>query len=134
MRIDVLLAIAVGGALGALARYALSRIIHVAPGGFPWATFVINLTGAFVIGAFLTLVIERFPPSQYVRPFFAIGFLGAYTTFSTLAVETATLAKDHHAPLGIAYALVSVTSGLALAYVGIAAGRLLPLRARATHH
>lgn len=134
MRIDVLLAIAVGGALGALARYALSRIIHVAPGSFPWATFVINLTGAFVIGAFLTLVIERFPPSQYVRPFFAIGFLGAYTTFSTLAVETATLAKDHHAPLGITYALVSVTSGLALAYIGIAAGRLLPLRARAPHH
>ena len=87
----MLLAIAIGGALGAPARYGIAQLIPVTPGTFPWATFWTNLSGAFVLGFFLTVVIERFPPTRFVRPFFGIGFLGAYTTFSTLAVETAKL-------------------------------------------
>jgi fluoride exporter len=133
MRSDVLAAIALGGALGAPARYQVSQLIPVAPDGFPWATFVVNLSGAFVLGVFLTLVIERFPPSEYLRPFFAVGFLGAYTTFSTLAVEAATLVKDRHATLGITYAAVSVTAGLVVAYLGIAIGRVLPFGQRISH-
>jgi fluoride exporter len=124
----VLLAIAVGGALGALARYEISQLIHVRKDTFPWATFWTNITGAFVLGVFLTLVIERFPARRYPRPFFAIGFLGAYTTFSTMAVETATLVKDGHAPLGIGYLCASVAAGLAVAFGGITTARTIGSR------
>jgi CrcB protein len=123
---DIILTIALGGALGALARYEIAQWIKVAPDGFPWATFWTNLSGAFVLGLFLTLVIERFRPTRYLRPFFAIGFLGSYTTFSTLAVETVLLIKDGHVTLGVGYTLASVIVGLALAYLGIVLARLLP--------
>jgi fluoride exporter len=120
---SVLVVIAVGGALGSLARYGMARWIHVAPGTFPWATFWTNMTGAFVLGLFLTVAVERFPARRYPRPFFAIGFLGAFTTFSTMAVETVTLVKDDHALLGIGYLCLSIVVGLTLAIAGIVAGR-----------
>jgi len=123
---DIVVAIAVGGALGAIARYELAQLITVADDGFPWATFWTNLSGAFVLGFFLTLVIERLPPTRYLRPFFAVGFLGSYTTFSTLAVETVVLIKDGHVVLGAGYTLASVFAGLALAYVGAVVARLVP--------
>lgn len=124
----VLLAVALGGALGAPARYEISQWIHVPKDGFPWATFWTNLSGAFVLGLFLTIVIERLPARRYPRPFFAIGFLGAYTTFSTMAVETVTLIKDGHALLGVGYSCLSVAAGLTLAYAGIVAGRATAAR------
>jgi CrcB protein len=120
---DVVLAIAIGGALGALARYEVAQVIAVAPHGFPWATFATNMSGAFALGFFLTFVLERLPPTRYLRPFFAVGFLGSYTTFSTLAVETVVLAKDGYVVLGIGYTLVSVGLGLVLANLGIALAR-----------
>jgi CrcB protein len=123
---DVLVAIALGGALGAPARYEVAQLVPVTPGSFPWATFWTNLSGAFVLGVFLTLVIDRVPPTRLLRPFFAVGFLGAYTTFSTLAVETATLVKIGDAALGVGYTLASVSAGLLVAYLGIALGRALP--------
>jgi CrcB protein len=123
---DVVLAIAAGGALGAPARYGIAQWIRVAPDGFPWATFWTNLSGAFVLAFFLTLVIERLPPTRYLRPFFAVGVLGSFTTFSTLAVETVLLIKGGHVALGVAYTLASVSAGLAVAYLGILGARLLP--------
>jgi CrcB protein len=128
-RPDVLVAIALGGALGTPARYALAQVIHVARNTFPWATFVTNVTGAFVLGAFLTLVIERFPPNRYARAFFAIGFLGSFTTFSTMAVETVTLCKDGYAVLGIGYLCTSIAAGLASCSLGIVLARLSPFGA-----
>ena len=125
----VLLAIAIGGGLGTLARYGVSRLVHVAKDTFPWATFVTNLTGAFMIGVFLTLILERFPPTRFPRPFFAIGFLGGFTTFSTMAVETVTLCKDGYPVLGIGYLLASVFFGLAACYLGIVLARLSPFGA-----
>jgi CrcB protein len=119
-----LLAIALGGALGALARYGVSRWIPAAKDAFPWATFWTNISGAFVLGWFGALMIERFPALRYPRLFFAVGFLGAFTTFSTMAVESVTLVKDGHALLGIGYPCISVGAGLAVAYAGIVAGRL----------
>ncbi len=127
----VLLAIAAGGALGAPARYEISQLIHVAKDSFPLATFWTNVSGAFVLGLFLTLVVERFPPSRYPRPFFAVGFLGAFTTFSTMAVETVTLIKDGHAVLGVGYICLSMVAGLFVAYAGIILGRLIPVAERA---
>jgi len=80
-----------------------------------------------VLGLFLTLVIERFPPARHLRAFFAIGILGSFTTFSTMAVETVTLVKDGEALLGIGYLLVSVLAGLACCYLGIVLARVSPL-------
>src|SRR2546430_6751050 len=123
---DVVAVIAIGGALGAPARYEVSQLIHVAPDSFPWATFATNLSGAFVLGLFLTFVIERLPRTRYLRPFFAIGFLGAFTTFSTMAVETVTLVKDGLGLLGAGHLLVSVAAGAGVNDTGIGVPALPP--------
>jgi CrcB protein len=130
VELDVLAAIAAGGALGAPARYEVALIIHVAKDTFPWATFWTNISGSFVLGFLLILLIERFPPSRYLRPFFATGFLGAFTTFSTFAVETDLLVKDGHAVIGVAYALASLLAGFAAVWVGIMLARLADVRPR----
>jgi fluoride exporter len=119
----VLACVAIGGALGALTRYGIGRVIHVPVDGFPRSTFAINVSGAFLLGAFLTFVHVRRLPARYLRPLFAIGFLGAFTTFSTMAVETATLVKDGHAALGIGYLLLSVVVGIATCVLGVVVGR-----------
>jgi CrcB protein len=112
-------AVAAGGALGAPARYAIGEAAHVAPGTFPWPTFWINVGGSFALGVLLVLVVERFPPTRYVRPFLATGFLGAFTTFSTFAVETDVLAKDGHAGIAIVYAIASLAAGLLAVFAGM---------------
>ena len=119
----VLAAVALGGALGAPARYGLAQLVHVAPGSFPWATFATNVTGSFALGLVLALVVERFPPTRYVRPFVATGFLGAYTTYSTFAVETDVLVRDGHVALAAAYASASLVCGLMASGLGLRAGR-----------
>jgi fluoride exporter len=126
----VVVAVAAGGALGASIRYELSVHAAVAPGSFPWPTFWINVSGSFLLGLLLTFVLERWPPTRYTRPFLAIGVLGAYTTFSTYAVETDLLFRDGHVVLGVAYALGSLAAGGAAVYLGIVAGRLWPAMRR----
>jgi CrcB protein len=119
----VVACVLVGGALGALARYGVGRVVHVPTDGFPRATFAINLSGAFALGCFLAFIRERHLAARYARPLFALGFCGAFTTFSTMAVETVTLAKDGHAVLGIGYLLVSVALGLVTCALGVRLGR-----------
>jgi CrcB protein len=126
VRLPVVVAVAAGGAFGAPIRYELSVSVHVAPGSFPWSTFWINVSGSFLLGLVLTVVLERWPPTRYVRPFVAIGGLGAYTTFSTYSVETDLLFRDGHVALGLAYALGSLAAGGVAVYLGIVAGRLWP--------
>lgn len=118
-------AVAAGGALGAPARYAIGEATHVSAGTFPWPTFWINVAGSFALGVLLVLVVERFPPTRHVRPFLATGFLGAFTTFSTFAVETDVLAKDGHVAIAVTYAVVSLVAGLVAVFAGmrLAAGR-----------
>lgn len=125
---DVLAAISLGGMLGASARYGIAQWLPTAPGRFPWATFWTNLAGSFLLGLILVVVLERFPPTRYLRPFVATGVLGAFTTMSTFQVETALLLKDGHVGTGLLYGIGSVLAGLALAYAGIVAGRLTPTR------
>jgi CrcB protein len=113
---------------GASARYGINQLLPTTSGEFPWATFIENLSGSFLLGLLLVLLLERFPPSRYLRPFLATGILGAFTTMSTYELETALLIKDGHPLTGIVYALGSLAAGLALAYAGILAGRLTPPR------
>jgi CrcB protein len=127
-RPDVLAVIAIGGMVGAAARFKLSEVIHTNPGHFPWATFWTNMSGSLVLGFLLVVLLEKFPPTQYLRPFLATGILGAFTTMSTFTVETALLVKDHHASTAVVYGIGSMVVGVLLAYIGIAAGRLVPHR------
>jgi CrcB protein len=126
----VLAAIALGGAMGAPARYGVAQLVHVAPGSFPWATFWTNVSGSFALGAVLALVLQRFPPTRYLRPFLATGFLGAYTTYSTFAVETDLLFKDGHAAIGVAYVAASMIGALVAVWAGIVTARAVPLPRR----
>lgn len=128
---DVLAVIALGGMAGSAARYGVGRAIPAAPGRFPWATFWTNLSGSLVLGFLLVVLLERFPPTRYLRPFVATGILGAYTTMSTYLVETAVLLKDGHVATGLMYGLGSLAAGTFLAYAGIVAARLTPER---RHH
>ena len=126
----MLAVIALGGMVGATARYGLARAVPNSPGHFPWATFCTNLSGSFLLGFLLVVLLERFRPTRYVRPFLATGILGAYTTMSTYLVETAVLIKDGHAATGITYGVASLVAGVGLAYTGMVAARLTPERGR----
>jgi CrcB protein len=125
---DVLAVVALGGMLGASARYGIARWLPTPHDGFPWATFWTNLSGSFLLGLLLVVLLERFPPTRLVRPFLATGVIGAFTTMSTYEVETALLIKDGQAGTGLLYGLGSLVAGLLLAYAGILAGRLTPPR------
>lgn len=124
----VLAAIAAGGAAGAPARYVVAEWVGVEVGGFPWATFWTNVSGAFALGVVLVVLLRRYPPHRYLRPFVATGFLGAYTTFSTFVVETDQLLDRGHTRVALTYVTASVVAGLAAAALGMAGGRRVPAR------
>ena len=123
----VLAVIALGGAVGAPLRYALEELHPAGPGAFPQTTFLVNVSGAFALGLFLALLLGRWSTSRFLRPLVATGFLGAYTTFSTFAVELVTLAKDDHLPMAVWYAVASLAVGLVAASAGLGVGRRLLL-------
>jgi CrcB protein len=119
-------AIAVAGALGALARYGLDGwISRHAPTSFPWGTFAINVSGSFLLGLLFVLMTERYRPDPWLRSAVTIGLLGAYTTFSTFSLETYRLAEDGAYGLAFANVVGSVTVGLAAVYAGVVLGRAI---------
>jgi CrcB protein len=124
----VLAAIALGGALGALSRYEVSVTWPVGPGHFPASTLVINTSGAFLLGLILTVSMERertlTPVWRYVRLFACVGFLGSWTTMSTIAVETDSLVRATAWGLALAYLAATVSAGVVAAALGTATGRL----------
>ena len=122
--------VALGGAFGAPARYGISLAVHVSPGTFPWGTFWTNASGSFALGLVMAFLLERFPPTRYLRPFAATGFLGAYTTYSTFAVETDLLLRNGHAAIAVAYAAASLVGGFGAVWVGLSLGRAVPSRRR----
>ncbi len=125
-QLGILAAIAAGGALGTPARYAIEDAFPPQPGAFPTTTFVINVSGALALGLLLILLLERFPPTRYLRPLVGTGFLGAFTTFSTFTVEIVTLGRDGHVPMAVTYAAVSLGAGLVAVRTGMTLGRRLP--------
>src|ERR1700754_73365 len=109
----MLAAIFAGGALGAVARAEVAQALPVHPGTFPWATFLVNVAGAALLGWFTTRLQERLPPSLYRRPFLGTGICGGLTTFSTMQLELLKLLDAGDVGLALGYAAASVVCGLA---------------------
>src|ERR1700749_720000 len=108
------LAVAAGGALGAMLRYYLGgSVLSRTAAPFPTATFVINVTGSFLIGFFLTLAAERVNISPHMKLAFAVGFVGAYTTFSTFEYETARLVEGGNYAAAFLNVVLSFVVGFA---------------------
>jgi fluoride exporter len=119
----ILGSIAAGGFLGALARYEVGVRFPAQPGGFPVATFLVNTSGAFAIGLVLTVILERFAHRTLARTFACVGFLGAWTTVSTVASDSVLLAHDAHLLLAVGYVASTLVFGILATACGILVGR-----------
>ena len=121
----VLAVVSAGGVLGALARYGIGHAWPTPPGGFPWATFVINVTGCLLIGTLMVLVTDVFAAHHLVRPFLGVGVLGGYTTFSTYAVEIRNLIVAGAPGAAAFYLLATLAAALAAVLAGMTAARFV---------
>lgn len=103
------LAVALGGALGALARYTISTYwLTPSSGVFPWGTFTANVLGAALMGICYVLIVEKGVLSSELRPLFMVGFLGALTTFSTFSLDTWLLWQQGQSLLAMLYSVGSL--------------------------
>ncbi|SNS80705.1 camphor resistance protein CrcB [Geodermatophilus saharensis] len=114
---------AVGGAVGALARWGVSAALPVRDGGWPWATLLVNLTGCLLIGVLLGVLAGRSPEPAWTRPFLAVGVLGGYTTWSAFAVEVVALTDAGAVAAAAGYLLASVLGGVLAVAAGLRAAR-----------
>ncbi|HMC51101.1 MAG TPA: fluoride efflux transporter CrcB [Solirubrobacterales bacterium] len=112
-------AIFLGGALGALVRAGLAEVLPDPGVGWPWATFVVNVIGAGLLGYWFTTL----PHTQYRRPMLTTGFCGALTTFSTVQVELVEMIDAGRVPLACLYLVASVVAGLSGTQVATTIGR-----------
>ncbi|MGC4933737.1 fluoride efflux transporter FluC [Gordonia sp. DT30] len=114
----------VGGIVGTGLRYLIEELFPTHGIGWPWATFGINLSGAFLLGAVLEVLALSGPDNGWrrrMRVLVGTGFCGSYTTYSSFALETTQLGHHGAVGLGIAYAAISVVAGIGCAWLGIAA-------------
>ncbi|WP_456379920.1 fluoride efflux transporter CrcB [Thiolapillus sp.] len=120
------LAIAAGGALGALMRYWVSTATYAWLGrGFPWGTLAVNVLGSFLMGVLYILLLERLSSGPEMRAFLLIGFLGAFTTFSAFSIETLNLLEDAQIGKALLNAGGSVILCVAATWLGVILGRQL---------
>lgn len=118
-------AAAIAGALGALARWGLDEWIERRGGFFPWGIFAVNVSGAFLIGFLVTWMEPRFEQTTWLRSGVLVGFLGAYTTFSTLSLDSYRLLDAGHVGTALANTLGSLTAGLLAVWAGLRLAELL---------
>lgn len=121
-----LLLIGAGGFLGAIARYLLDgRITAWTGGSLPWGTFAVNMTGSFAVGVLFALIVERASLPADLRAPLLIGFIGSYTTFSTLALESWRMIEDGAWLYATASLAGNVIIGVAAVIAGVAIGRAI---------
>lgn len=113
------LAIAAGGAVGAVLRHFLTRVISTVPGEFPWGVMTCNILGSFIMGALVAYFAHVFDPPQAVKVFLTTGLLGAFTTFSTFSLESVMLYQRGDYYMGLFY----VAGSVALSIVALFAGQ-----------
>ncbi len=122
----ILLAVALGGAVGSALRFILSKLVQEKAGiGFPVGTFFVNLLGAFLIGLFFALLVERLSFASHLRAFLITGLLGGFTTFSTFSYESVNLLKDGELLMFFAYFAGTNLAGLVLTALGYGLGKVL---------
>ena len=115
----VVAVVAAGGALGALARWAVAEALPHDAAEFPWSTLLTNITGCFLIGVLMVLVVERLPEHMLVRPFVGTGILGGFTTFSTYALDARGLLAADRPVLAAAYVGGTLCAGLLAVVAGL---------------
>lgn len=115
------LAAAIGGVLGALARWGVGLALPA--GGWPWATLAVNLSGCLLIGVLLAVLLARFPGHPWLRPLLAVGVLGGYTTYSTFAVDVVRLVDGGAVASALGYVAASVLGGAGAVVLGLLAAR-----------
>jgi CrcB protein len=121
-----LAAIFTGGMAGALIRTGLAQAFSDSARSWPWATFGVNVVGAFLLGYFITRLQERLPTSSYKRPFLGTGLCGALTTFSTMQLELFKMVQAHQWALASGYALAT----LVMSFLALAAATAMVRRVR----
>ena len=117
----MLWAIAIGGAVGSVSRYAISAWMTRAHGAFPLGTFLINVVGSFLIGVFAR-AFSHPDSNPVVRAALTIGFCGGFTTFSTFSAEFVTLVQEGRAGRAVLYAVASVVTSVIAVVAGLAVG------------
>jgi CrcB protein len=120
----LLAVIAVGGVIGACARYGATLLWPTAPTAFPWTTFWINVTGCACMGVLMVLITERSTPHPLVRPFLGTGVLGGYTTFSTCTIDTQRLIDHGQAAVALLYLAATLAAALLAVWATAALTRL----------
>jgi CrcB protein len=118
--------IALGGAVGAIARYQVAAMIQSRiPAGFPWGTFVVNISGCLIMGVAMTLLTDRLVVHPNWRFLIPIGFIGAYTTFSTFELETFRAVTEGAWLVGGANVIGSVLAGYVALWLGVILARVI---------
>lgn len=121
-----ILAVAVGGGIGSVTRYLISAWAAERFGSqFPYGTFLVNVSGCFIIGVFLVLATERLALNPYWRLLIASGFLGGLTTFSSFSYETFQLLAQSQFMVALQNVSLNVIAGLAATYLGAVLARAL---------
>lgn len=126
----MLAVVALGGALGACARYGAALLWPTPAGTFPWTTLLVNVTGCAVIGVFMVTLTETWSPHRLVRPFFGTGVLGGFTTFSTYAVDAQRLLDARAPGLGLGYLVLTPAAAVSAVWLAAALTRRLIRRRR----
>ena len=118
------LAVAAGGAIGAMARHGVSRTAMQFLGpNFPWGTLCVNVAGSFIMGLVIVWLSAKEPANPAIRAFLTVGLLGAFTTFSTFSLDVVVLYRDRTLMLAGAYLVASVILSVSGLLAGLALGR-----------
>lgn len=131
----VLAAVSAGGVVGALARYGISVALPHAPTGFPWSTFLVNASGCLLIGMLMTLIDQVWTGRRLLRPFWGVGVLGGYTTFSTYVLDIHQAMRAGASGVALTYLIGTLIAALLAVWVGtVLTGQALTLGRRLRGH